>query len=283
MNEHGKQSSPSPASPSTPVPTASARCKPFSPRALHRQLFIDAAIWWGYKGTLILILMFGLLRMSRGQDAAATLLGLFVAFMAGWFLYSLLSARTAQQLPRITELIEVHREEAEATLAAALRRFPLQRSIRLLLYHRLAVLQHQSKHFEETASICQTLLSYNLGHAQDVRSHLLLMLAESMLQRHDLMGAWRALIHLHWQRLNLIEALQVVGLQARYEVAAGHDAAALEGLENKIAMAELMPAPQCGAVHATLAQAARRIEHPRTQWLQRRTELLCTVEQLRSV
>jgi len=81
--------------------------------------------------------------------------------------------------------------------------------------------------------------------------------------------------------LGLIDSLQRLSLQTQYEVAIGADAAALGGLRQKVELSELMPAAQCGAMHALLAIASqRRGQHEVAQWLRRRAELLCTAEQL---
>ena len=59
------------------------------------------------------------------------------------------------------------------------------------------------------------------------------------------------------------------------------DDAVLDDVQRKVAMSELMPAPQCGAMHAMLAVAAQRAQRrPLGDWLHRRAELLCTQEQL---
>lgn len=109
----------------------------------------------------------------------------------------------------------------------------------------------------------------------------MLMLAEARLELRDLAGAWLALHALASTPVSLSEALQRMGLRARYEVMAGHDEAALDRAEEKIRLAELMPGPQCGAYHALLATAAQRVgrnDDHRRWW--GRVELLCNPEQI---
>ena len=49
-------------------------------------------------------------------------------------------------------------------------------------------------------------------------------------------------------------------------------------------MAELMPVPQCGAMNAMFATAARGMGYARlTRWLWDRAVLLCSDEQLRQL
>ena len=263
-------------------PAAVQFCPPFVPQVLRQQMMLDSTLWWLFRGTLIAmacLAAFEAVYLQATPESGLSLL--FLVFAIGWAVYGLITARVARQLPQITELIAVDPQQAEAMLATALRRWPLQRSVRLMLYHRLAILRCRSERFAETATICQAVLIYPLGQARVIKGHLLLMLTESRLYCRDLWGAWQALSSLHHCKLNVTESLQRTSLQTRYEVETGYDAMALEQLEQKIAMAELMPAPQCAAMHAMLATAARRREQTHiADWLRQRAWLLGTAEQL---
>jgi hypothetical protein len=170
---------------------------------------------------------------------------------------------------------------AEAILAAALQRKPLHRVLRLMLYHRLAVLRHRQERWGEAAAISQAVLRYRLGPAGAVRVHLLFLLVESRLNARDLAGAHAGLLELHAMPLGLAEVLQRTALQTRYEVAAGYDDQALSNLESKVQAAELMPALQSGGLHALLAEAAQhRGQMDLATWLQRRAELLLNPQEL---
>ena len=256
----------------------------YSLRRLRRQLRVDSALWWLYKFVLCLAMCYAVVDVFMNKRPEIGL-GLFlIVFLAGWTLYGLTSARVAQQLPQITEWIETDPGTAETALASSLRRRPLQRSLRLLLYHRVAMVYRRRERFSDVAEICQALLSLANDRLAAVRGHLLILLTESCLQCGDLVGTWWGLTQLHACRLTLIEKLQLVALQTRYEVQAGHNAVALHGLEQKLTLIELMPAPQCGAIHATLAKAAQRVDQNETaHWLRRRAELLCTPEQLENL
>lgn len=285
MNEPIDPLLPERAEKQTPVVTANRVCPPFSPHVLRRQLLIDDTVWWLYRVALLVVTFSLVIQAMIKDDLPGTTLSLLlILFAGGWVLYTLVSGRVVQSLPHITELIEVDPSEAEAMIATALRRKPLQRSVRLLLYHRLAMLRCRADRFAEAAAICQTVTLHPLGAARRVKGHLLLLLAESRLQCRDLWGAWFALNQLHGCRLNLVESLQMLVIQVRYEVDSGHDTAALHRLKEKIAVSELMPVLQCGRMHAVLATAAQRTEQNRVaEWLRRRAELLCSAEQLRAI
>ena len=217
--------------------------------------------------------------MWEGLELTTRLLIVLVA--ASWIAVSVISARVVQQLSSITELMTHDPDEAEAVLAAAIRRRPLQRSVRLLLYHRLAMLRHRQQRLGESSAICQALLGRQHGLAREVRVHLLLMLVEAHLHFHDLHTVYQGLTALHRTPLNLLELLQRMALQVRYEILAGHHRAALVQIDRRLQLAELLPAAQCGLMHLLLATAAQRAANtPLATWLRSRAELLCTADQM---
>ncbi|CAN0363210.1 unnamed protein product, partial [Ectocarpus sp. 4 AP-2014] len=137
-------------------------------------------------------------------------------------------------------------------------------------------LRHRQRRFDEAAEICYALLCEDLrGPAASVKPHLLLMLAESKLESRDPAGAYHALDALYHTRLSLVEALQRLALQTRYELMIGaHDSALHQG-KRKIELAELMPLAQCGAMHAMLAYAAEQSGQTKiAAWLWERTKLI---------
>ncbi len=78
----------------------------------------------------------------------------------------------------------------------------------------------------------------------------------------------------------VIDLLQLLPLQTRYEMACGHTAVALRQVRKKLSLIELLPAAECGALHVLLSIAARRQKRPElASWLMRRAELLCTPQQ----
>ncbi len=253
------------------------RCAAFDPRRLHRQVVVDACVRWA-----VFVCLGGCIAVGSIWEIPSLTAGFLVMIIAGaWIAVSVVSARVVQQLSNVTELIAHDPDEAEAALAAAIGRQPLQRSVRLLLYHRLAMLRHRQQRLAESAAICQALLSSRRGLAREVRVHLLLMLVEAHLQFHDLGTAYQGLTALHRIRLNLLEQLQRMAMQVRYEVLAGHHRAALDQIDRTLQLVELMPAAQCGMLHLLLATAAERSANTSlAAWLRSRAELLCTPEQI---
>lgn len=263
--------SPPPAPPATPV-SARPACPPFSPAVMTRQLAVDAVLRLGALAA-ILVAAGVLTSHELGLGAAGYVLAGLV--LVGSMALSMVSASVGRELPRITALIDQDPVEAEVQLGAALRRRPLQRSLRLILYQRLALLRHRQQRFAEAAAICESLVARSRGLPADVRANLLLMLVEAHLRGGQLGPAWQGLQDLHRMPLGLTESLHLLMLQTRYEVAAGYDHLALAHLDRKMPLIELMAAPQCAAIHALLADAARRAGGlVLADWLARRAALL---------
>jgi hypothetical protein len=230
--------------------------------------------------------------MTRSNGTSPVVMPLMIALGAIWFWVSMNSAKATRELNGIASAMDRDPAIAESQLAESLRRRPLQRGLRLTLYYCLAILRYRQQRFGETAAICQALLAYNPpfagpqgplqakvrfqdGAMKSTRTQLLLMLADSRLRSADLWGAYGTLMELHQSKLNLFEALQRAELQTRYEVWTGHDRSALTNLQYKLALSELMPYPQCLAIHTLLGIAAERCgETTIARWLQRRSDLL---------
>ena len=264
-----------------PAPPSPPALPPFSPHHFAWELRIDAmlrlTVMLAVLAAAVLVFVF-----EAGSQVWSTVA--VIAVLAVWLGVSSISARVSQALPRITAAIETDPAAAESMIADLIRRRPLLRWVRLMLYHRLAVLRHREGRFAESATICQAILEQPMGPARQVRPHLLLMLAEARLHFGDLVGTYLPLLELHHTRLGLTEFLQRVALQTRYEIASGQYEAALHRTQQKVELAELMPAPQCGAMHALLATAARHTRrHQLEQWLRDRAELLSTPEQRRQL
>lgn len=267
MNESEASQNTSP----TPLP-------PFDPRRFERELWIDAAMRW----TVGIVVGIGLAYLAIfGFASAEAVIGL-VLLVGAWLVIIGVSARATVDLATITAALEASPDSAESQLARALGRKPLLRPVRLLLYHRLATLRHRQRRFAEAAAIAQAVLAQPMGKAASVRPHLLLILAESRLECGDPVGTYLALSELHHTRLSLTESLQRLAVQTRYEVLMGRPDVALYRYDRKTQLAELLPAPQAGALHAMLAAAARDTgDAPLAEWFGRRAALLCTPDQLK--
>lgn len=262
----------------TPPPISADTVAPFDPLAFQRRMALSQlAHRVGVGLTLLsfaLVFVFPMFGLTIADPFVALLAVAIVP--AVWLPVAITTAKTARVLPEIGALIQQQPERAEQRLAEALCQRPLLRPTRLLLYHRLATLRHRQRRFDEAAAICQQLLYQPLvGPAAAARPSLLLMLTECLLAQRNLAGAYEALDALHRTRLGLAGAIQRLALQTRYALLAGHHDHALEHGRRKVELAELMPPPQCGAMHAMLATAAHRAGRQQlAQWLWERTELL---------
>jgi hypothetical protein len=249
----------------------------FSARRLHWQVRLDWALRLGTAVAVVIVLL-AVSAQAGGSWLAVTLA--VVLALGAWMLINGISSRTSAALSRLTAMVEDDPAEAEAHLAWHLRRRPLLKWVRLLLYQRLAILRHQQRRYDEAAAICEQVLSYRLGPAEGVREHLLLLLAEARIDRGDARGAYPAIATLYPMTLPMIESMHRLTLQTRYELLAGYPERALWQHGHKLRLAELMPAGPAGALHAMLATAADRCGQGQlATWLWQRVELLATDEQ----
>lgn len=272
------------------------RCPPFDPQVMQRLLGRDETFRWLVVGFLLVLAMGALLDIAAmsspvlkpASDAWGVVSGwmfpLAMLIAGVWIFVSISSMKVAQQLGAVNAVMDQHPQQAEDVLATLLDKKLLQGSVRLLLYHRLAMLRHRQRCYAEAAAIGEQVLAHPVRQTAHLRSHLLLLVGDARLQCGDLGGAYQALAQLHDMRLRASERLQLLMLQTRYEVLSGHDGAALSDLRRKVQMSELMPATQNGAMHAMLAIAATREGRPTlADWLNRRAQLLCSAKQLEAL
>ncbi len=246
-------------------------CPPFEPSRLRRELFIDTASRW----SAVVLVILAILIFQTGLSAMDFWL-LMIPVVILWVAISAPSAKVIPLLPQISLWLEQDMPAAEAAIAESLARRPLNRQLRIQLYHRLAILRHYQSKLDESSAIAHALLAMPLGMSERHRPQLLLILIEARLLRNDLPGAYVGLLELSRLRLGLLESLQHLALRTRYEVAAGYGAQALADLPRKIHYAQMLPAVQCGAIHLLLAAAARQMNDTQLyDWLIRRAELLC--------
>lgn len=258
---------PRPSRPAMPPPT----CAPFDARRMDRELFLDIFSRW----SAVVLVVVAILVFQTGLSTMDFWLLMIPVFIV-WIGISAPSAKVLPLLGQIAAWIESDPPAAEAALAQSLARRPLQRQLRLQLYHRLAILRHYQSRLEESAAITQALVAKRLGSSEKYRPQLLLMLTEAKLLQGDLPGAYLALSELARLKLGLIESLQHLSLRTRYEVLAGYDQQALTDLPGKLHLAQMLPAAQCGSLHALWAiAAARQSDDPLRDWLTRRAQLLC--------
>ncbi len=267
-----------PGSPSvSPKPTDSIRR--LSPQTLRRHLLLDTLL---RRGTLLIgmgVLFIALLTDLGGGPLTVAL----ILLGAGWVALGLEAAKVVRELPTLAVALDHEPAKGEALLATLLRRKGLPRWVRLTLYHRAAAQRHRQGRYAEAAALAQELIDTpGPGTFRGARTNLLLLLLEARLELRDAWGAWAVVCELAGRPMGLNEALQRMALRTRWELMVGQQAAALNLAEQKMRLAELMPAPQCGAFHAMLATAAERDGQPQraAAWWAK-VHLLCTPEQIK--
>ena len=252
----------------------------FSGEAMRRQIAWDSIIRWGLLGLMLAMLVWVLDGESFGKEGMGGVVILLLVM--GWFALNMVNARTGRELAQISGVVESDPKSAENWISLALGRKPLLKWVRLMIYHRLAMVRHRQHEFAESAEICSAVLAYRLGPAEGTRSHLLLMLTEASLEMGDMGKAYASLTDLYKQKVSLIEALQRLSLQIRYELVTGNYTAAATNIDAKLEMIELLPAAQCGVVHEMLSIAASQTGGLElAEYLDKRAKLLCETEQLR--
>lgn len=205
-------------------------------------------------------------------------LGGIIGAIFGWVVANHLSTHTARQTLRISQMLAggAPNVAIEPQIQLALNRFTLYQSVRGALYHQLALLRRRQGRLDDAAAICIALLDpQRLRLPPAARTKVRLLLADLSLLRGDLLTAWHMLVQLHTDRLELIELLQRIELQTRYEFACGYHRAMLEQLPTKIHLAEIMPPITGAAMHLMLAHAASGCHcHATADWLKERGQLL---------
>lgn len=287
-------SSPPTGSLAPPVPSSSPQPpnipRPDEAEQLPQQLTVDRLL-----RNTILVMGLGLMAFSATLDEAYFTLATFL-FLLALLAINLPNARVSRQLPLINAAIEGDPRFAESLIQSAVSKRLLHPSTRLLLYAHLAQIRLRQQHFPHAAAISthvlaqlplhpSALLLGRLGRPDPIASsrlhmQLLLIMVESRLQCGDAWGAYLGLLALHSSHPNLAETTHILFLQTRYEMLLGHWSQALERLTRKIALAELLPTPQCGALHAFWAAAAQHTQNPWSSPLRQRAELLCDPPQL---
>lgn len=217
-----------------------------------------------------------------------------LSVLAVWAVLSVSSAKGSRLAAGSSSLIAAgHYDEAEKQIEQSLQSFSLFRSSKLLGLHRLALLRHAQRRWEESAALSKTLLTQRLGSLEGLGKSSRLMLAEALLETGELNGAGAVFADLHQQRLALSEALKLLQLQIDHlaRLGAWSDLAppadvppqhpAWRTLASRIQMAELLPGAESARTQACLALALKKVgREDEADWLRRRVELLADVEKL---
>ena len=172
-------------------------------------------------------------------------------------------------------------EEAEKRIDEALRSFSLFRHVKVLGLHHLALLRHAQHDWQESALLCRALIGQPLGNLRGIGKPARLMLADALLEMGDVRGAGDAIGGLYEQRLSLPELMKLLVVQLDYQSRTGAWADMMNGVTNKVQLAELMPAPSAARSQALLSLAAKKTGRADwADWLRRRAELLADVQKL---
>lgn len=246
----------------------------FNLQQFDRQLAVSQ---WAKRGLI------GLLAFAWAAtfvDASAGMFSLICLLGAGcgWMIANHCSAQTARQTMQIGQMLAgaAPPPAIERQLHLTMNRFTMYLSVRAALYHQMALLRRRQGRFDDVAAICAALLDVErIRLAVPVRTKVRLLMADVSLSRGDLLTAWQMLVALRTDRLSLVELMQMLELQTRYEYACGYYPLMLNDLPAKVTLAEIMPPGTGAAMHMMFAQAAWACERGTTAtWLEKRGQLL---------
>lgn len=240
----------------------------------RRDLMLGQALRYILTGGAMLgafVLMTGSM-LGLNMDGSVLLLIILGIWMFA-SVHSMKGARLAASSPPLIAAGEY--DEAERRLEVSLRMFSMFRPSKLLGLHHLALLRHAQRRYTEAAMLCRELLIQRpermggLGHSGR------LILADALLEMGDKHGAWDAMQSLYRLRLALPEAMNLLQISLDYQSQVAAWDTMLEGVKQKVELAEIMPSEAAARSQAMLALAAfRRGREELGQWLRRRAELL---------
>jgi len=238
-------------------------------------------------GSVLKGLMLGAAMLCLLLDAVARPAGfsgsLALAVIGGIWLTLLYRSRKASQMAEISPALIAQGdfEQAERHIDEALRSFSIFRTVKLRSLHHLAVLRHAQRRWVETVMLCQALLQQRLGALGGISRSTRLILADSLLNVGDLHHAHEALAGLYQQRLSLGEALELTVVQTDYLSRVGAWEQLMQGIAQKVQLAELLPTEASARVQGLLALAAKKVGKTQlSDWLKKRAELLVDGEEL---
>ena len=231
--------------------------------------------------------------MLLGGVFACTLLGgafsspsgnllLLLVLAAVWITLGYQSMKSSRLAANSPSLIAAGQFElAEHQIEQALRTFSLFRTSKLVSLHHLAVLRHAQRRYADAAELCSALLRQRLGSLTGISRQSRLILADSLLELGDLERSYGTIAGLYEHRLTLAEALSLLHVQLDYLARVNAWDPMLEGLKNKVEMAELMNTANGARTQAYLALAAKKTGRADlSDYLRRRVELLVNVSDL---
>ena len=226
----------------------------------------------------VLVLLLHFLPVGATINPSMLLMALAAVWLVLWY-GTMKSSRLAAESSSL--IASGMLEQAEAQIEQSLRFFSMSRSVKSLGLLNLALLRLVQKRWPDTALLCQELLATRRRPSEHVSKSGRLMLADSLLEMGDLRAAHEALTGLYRHRLTLSESLHLLRVQSDYLGAIGAWGELMRDVENKVALAEIMPPHHGARLQAMLALAAKQTgREDWANWLRRRVELLTDTRDL---
>src|SRR5688572_17720205 len=225
-----------------------------------------------------LVLLLHFMPLGKSVDPTLLLMLLGVVWVTLWYR----TMKGSRMAAESSSLIASGRlEQAEQQIEQSLRAFSMSRSIKSMSLLNLALVRLAQKRWPDTAILCREVLSAKKGNPDHLSKSSRLLLADSLLEMGDTRGAHEALLGLYQHRLSLGEALNLLRVQTEYLARVGAWDYMMQGIETKVQMAELMPAPQAARTQGLLALGAKRAGRADwANWLKARVELLADPKDL---
>jgi hypothetical protein len=244
----------------------------------RRDLTLGAIVRWAMLIAAFVAIVAQPLTDGTGFIAMSVLFGVG----AVWLVLSFRSVRGSRMAADSPTLIAAGQFElAERNIAEAMESFSIFRSVKLLSLHHLAALRHAQNRWQDSAVLCQALLTQRPSAIRGLDRSSRLILAESLLELGDLRGVYDNLAKLYNQRLSLREALHLLAVQTDYMARISAWEPMLQQAMSKVQMAELLPTMQSARTQAFMALAAKKTgREDWRDWLRRRVELLIDPQQL---
>jgi hypothetical protein len=208
--------------------------------------------------------------------------GIFLGTLMVWGLSLMNAARLARCVRTAGALLSIGQlDDAEVWLRRVIERFSLSVRTKILACQQIASLFFRQDAHEQVVTICGELLKQHLTGLRHIWVNTRLMMADSLLMLNRISDAYDAVRPVYDAPLSLSDRMKLLPIQLRYELAADHAAAAVQGIPEKLQIAELMDAPRAALVHALLAEACRRSHLPEQQaFLSERAWLYHDLDQL---
>ena len=231
------------------------------------------------RSVLLIVLIYSLLVMlstEQADDAAGANI-LLIAVSVAWVVLSSLARRKASATGTAGQLIATGQiAQAQQILAGVCRGLCVHKPVLLLGCHNLAVTFQKQGQWLAAWQLCELVRGWARKKYNEIRIMSEALRAECCLAMNNLAGSYESLSVLSGMELSISERLSVLQTEVTYSVRVGHSAGVMADLENKVALAGLLPTSQAGRVHAWLALAADLAKQTaRRDWLWRRARIYC--------